>query len=73
MTFEESTGSEHLGNLSIEQAAKLMGVGKQFIRVGLQRGLLPFGYAIRVSGKRYTYHISPKKFAEYTGINVTAG
>lgn len=57
--------------IPVATAAKLMGVGKQFIRVGLQAGKLPFGYAVNISGKRFTYYISPEKFTEYTGIEVT--
>lgn len=56
-------------NLTIEEAADLMGVSRQFIRVGLQKGVLPFGYAVQVSSKRYTYFISKQKFKEYTGIS----
>lgn len=56
-------------NLTIEEAAALMGVSRQFIRVGLQKGVLPFGYAVQVSSKRYTYFISKQKFKEYTGIS----
>lgn len=55
-------------NLTVEEAADLMGVSRQFIRVGLQKGVLPFGYAVQVSSKRYTYFISKQKFKEYTGI-----
>jgi hypothetical protein len=55
-------------NLTVEEAARLMGVSRQFVRVGLQRGLLPFGYAVQISTDRYTYFISKQKFAEYTGI-----
>ena len=54
--------------LSIAEAAKLMGASEQFIRIGLQRGILPFGYAIQMSRKRYTYVIIKQKFIEYTGI-----
>lgn len=54
--------------LSITQAAKLMGASPQFIRLGLQRKELPFGYAMKMNGNRYVYHISPKKFSEYTGV-----
>ncbi len=54
-------------NLSVATAAKLMGVCQQFIRVGLQRGVLPFGYAVKQSSK-YTYYISPVKFSEHTGV-----
>ena len=39
---------------------------EQFIRIGLQRGLLPFGTAVKLS-TRYTYYISPKLFYEYIG------
>lgn len=61
-------GFNHTNNLPVEQAARLMGVGKQFIRVGLQKGILPFGYAVKLSANRFTYYISPKKFTEHTGI-----
>ena len=56
-------------NMSIAEAAKLMGVSNQFVRIGLQRGILPFGYAVQVSKQRYTYFISRQKFAEHTGIS----
>ncbi|MGN0517455.1 MAG: helix-turn-helix domain-containing protein [Acutalibacteraceae bacterium] len=57
-------------NISVAQAADLMGVSQQYIRIGLQRGRLPFGTAVQISNKKWTYHISPAKFAEYTGIKV---
>lgn len=52
--------------ISIKEAAEIMGKSQQFIRVGLQRGLLPFGTAIKMSSK-WTYYISPKQFYEYVG------
>ncbi len=58
-----------MNNLSVAQAAKLMGKSLQFIRIGMQRGLLPIGTAIETKPGRYTYYISPKLFQEYTGIN----
>lgn len=70
---EPSDDRQHLNRLSVEMAAKLMGVGKQFIRVGLQNGILPFGYAVKQSANKFTYYISPKKFTEYTGIEVQKG
>lgn len=54
--------------MSIDEASKLMGVSRQFIRVGLQKGVLPFGYAVQISKGRYTYFISREKFLEHTGI-----
>lgn len=54
--------------ITVEKAAEVMGKSRQFIRVGLQKGLLPFGTAVKMSSN-WTYYISPKKFYEYTGIN----
>lgn len=53
-------------NISVEEAARMIGKSHQFVRVGLQRGLLPFGTAIKMS-TQYSYHISPKLLKEYIG------
>lgn len=50
--------------ISIAQAAKEMGKSQQFVRIGLRRGILPFGVAVQMS-TRWSYHISPAKFYEY--------
>jgi excisionase family DNA binding protein len=63
---EKEIGMEN--NLTVEEASKLMGVSRQFIRVGLQKGVLPFGYAVKISDGRFTYFISRQKFSEHTGI-----
>ena len=36
------------------------------MRIGLQRGNLPFGTAVKAN-KRWNYYISPKLFYEYVG------
>ncbi len=54
--------------MSIAEAARLMGVSLQYVRVGIQRGILTFGYAVQVGSNRYTYFISRQKFTEATGI-----
>lgn len=54
-------------HLSVIAAAEIMGKSQQFVRVGLQRGLLPFGTAVKMSSM-WTYYISPKRFCEYVGI-----
>ncbi len=59
-------------NMPIAEAAKIMGVSQQFIRIGLQLGKLPFGTAVKIGGYRYTYYISPQKFAEYIGTKIEA-
>ena len=56
-------------NMTVAEAAKIMGVSQQFVRVGLQKGILPFGYAIQISAKKYTYFISRQKFFDAVGIS----
>lgn len=59
-------------NISVKQAAEIMGKSQQFVRVGLQKGILPFGTAVKLSSI-WTYYISPKKFYEYTGADAQQG
>ncbi len=56
-------------SISVIEAAHIMHKDPQFVRAGLQKGQLPFGSAVRVSNQRYSYYISPQKFAEYIGIS----
>lgn len=53
--------------MTIQKAAKLMNVSEQFVRVGLQKGNLPFGYAVKMSSK-WTYYIDSDKFKKETGL-----
>ena len=55
--------------LTIKEAAELMNCTQQFIRVGLQRNIFTFGYAIKTS-TRWNYYISRQKFEEVTGIKI---
>lgn len=68
---EAATGNEAITmppkNIPVEVAAKLLGKSEQFVRVSLQRGLAPFGFATKITGNKYSYHISPKQFKEYQG------
>lgn len=62
--------------LTVKQVAIIMGKTEQFVRIGLQRRLLPFGTAMVLdinrhsSRPRYTYYISPGQFAEYQRITM---
>lgn len=58
-----------LKNVPVVLAAKFMDKCPQFVRIGLQRDLLPFGRAIKMS-KQYTYYINPMQFCEYIGISM---
>ena len=49
--------------LSVREAAQKMNVSEQFVRVGLQRGIFSWGYAVKMSSK-WTYFINAVKFHE---------
>ena len=51
-------------SLTVHDAAEIMGKSDQFVRVGLQRNILPFGSAVKLS-TRWTYYISPTRFHQY--------
>lgn len=55
--------------MTVTECAKLLGKSPQFVRVGLQRNILPFGYAIKMSTV-WTYHISEAKVYEYLGKEI---
>jgi len=55
--------------ISVKETAQLMGISEQFIRIGLQEKILPFGTAVKLS-TRWTYHISPNLIEKYTGCRV---
>lgn len=50
--------------MSVKEASILLGKSPEFVRVGLQRKLLPFGTAVKLSS-RWSYHISASLFYEY--------
>ena len=57
--------------ITVAQAAAMMNVSPQFVRLGLQRGVLPIGSAVKMSS-RWTYHISEHLLNEYLGIKNAA-
>lgn len=62
-------GIMEINRLLVSDCASLMGVSEQFVRIGLQKNVFPWGYAVKMSD-RWTYFISRPKFTEYTGIQV---
>lgn len=58
--------TDGLKNVPVAEAAKLLGKSEQFVRVALQAGTAPFGFAVKRK-TCFSYHISPKKLAEYVG------
>ena len=55
------------GKITVMEAARRMGKRPQFVRIGLQRGTLPIGSAVKIAPRRWSYWISPVKFEEYIG------
>ena len=60
----------NIRKITPNDAARVMGCSGQFVRIGLQRGLLDIGDAVQMSAKRWTYCISPAKLAERQGMTV---
>lgn len=52
--------------LKPQDVAEKLGISVQAVRVGLQQGVFPFGWAIKTSSI-YTYAISEQLFNEYLG------
>ena len=50
------------------ETASILHKDPGYVRLGLQQGRLPFGSAVRVSDKRWSYNIIKKKLYEYAGI-----
>lgn len=59
----------NMRKITPDQAAYVMGCSAQFIRVGLQRGFLDIGNAVKMSTK-WTYNISPAKLAVRQGMTM---
>lgn len=55
--------------MTIEEAAKIMKVNPQTIRIGIQRKELPFGWCIK-QNNRYSYFIPRKLFEDYFGRSI---
>lgn len=62
-----NTTTSGLHNISVAEAAKRLDKSEQFIRVALQTGTAPIGFAAK-NKTRWSYHISPKRLAEYIGV-----
>ena len=59
-------------NLTVRQAARLLGKSEQFVRIGMQRGLLDIGTVLKTKSKNtiFSYHISIAKFMAYSGYTM---
>lgn len=58
-----------IGRILPTEAAMILNVSLQFVRIAMQQGKLPIGTAIKMSSI-WTYHISEKLLQDYSGKNV---
>lgn len=65
--FQIDTGAK-MKRLSVDQAARMLGMNHETVRKGLRQGVFPWGYAIHTSEGRWSYFINAKKFAEIEGL-----
>ena len=62
------TGS--IKRLTVEQAAKLLGVDNMTVSKGLRQGDFPWGYGIKTTDKSWTYIINAESFARIEGVQI---
>ena len=55
-------------NVPVTEIARAIGKDAQYIRAGLQQGILPFGYAIKLpNSSEFNYYCPDRKVWEETG------
>ena len=52
--------------MTVRETALRLGKSEQFVRIGLQRGLLPIGAAVKTSSK-WSYYISERLLNKFMG------
>ncbi len=60
-----------LKKITTAEAAAILGVSPQFVRVAMQQGKLNIGTCVKMSSI-WSYHISEKLLEDYTGKNIQA-
>ncbi len=58
--------------LTVEQAARALGTSKDTVRLGLQQGVFPWGYAVQTESG-WTYIINGTKLEQIEGVKVEGG
>lgn len=60
-----------IGKILPVEAAAILHVSPQFVRIAMQREKLPIGTAVKMSSI-WTYNISEKLLADYSGKDIAA-
>lgn len=66
--FEAEPEPNEVVNVPIVLVARLMGKSRDWVAKGLQDGIFPWGYAVKMTD--WSYWVSSAKFTECTGIKV---
>jgi len=53
-----------MNRIKVSEAAQILGVSDQLVRIGIQQGKLPFGTCIKVN-QRWNYIIPRERFEAY--------
>jgi hypothetical protein len=62
---------QSVGKITTAEAAAIIKSSPQFVRAAMQQGVLPIGCAIKMpNSPTWTYNISPKLLADYTGLDI---
>lgn len=57
--------------VKIADAARILDMPKQAVRIGLQREKLPIGYAVQKTARsKWAYYINPTQLAAYAGLSM---
>ena len=56
--------------LDVRIAARMLQMGHETVRKGLQQGVFPWGYAVHTSENSWVYFINAKRFAEIERLEV---
>lgn len=67
--FQDGDPGTGFQRLTIEQTARILGVGKDTVRLGLQQGVFPWGYAVQTS-TGWTYIINGSRLAQVEGVKI---
>ena len=62
-----------MSRVTIQEAAKMLGITEQYLRVSLQRGAFPFGVAMKVGSERYTYYVNKERLERWIGGEIDGG
>ena len=51
--------------MRVDEAAKLLKMNTQTLRLALRQGVCPFGYAVQTSENRFTYYVNETRLEKY--------